>query len=152
MPDYEEIVARHQLIVAAEAAQVHAAWFETYRELYHPKTAELIERGQTIQPAALDAARDGPNRLRLDLTRLMELNGLDLWIMPGAPGAAPEGLASTGDPVMNLPWTHSGLPTISLPAGRNAVGLPLGLQLAGRWYADEAVMDWAAQVESVLDN
>ena len=33
MPDFAAIGARHRLIVAAEAAQVHADWFERFREL-----------------------------------------------------------------------------------------------------------------------
>jgi Asp-tRNA(Asn)/Glu-tRNA(Gln) amidotransferase A subunit family amidase len=53
------------------------------------------------------------------------------------------GLDSTGDPVMNLPWTYAGLPVVSIPTGRNAAGLPLGTQLIGRWYEDEKLLYWA---------
>jgi Asp-tRNA(Asn)/Glu-tRNA(Gln) amidotransferase A subunit family amidase len=48
---------------------------------------------------------------------------------------------------MNLPWTYSGLPTITLPAGKNSAGLPLGLQLTGRWYADEELLGFAQQIK-----
>ena len=51
---------------------------------------------------------------------------------------------------MNLPWTHAGLPTLSLPAGKNKVGLPLGLQLIGRWFGDEALLSFACQIEPIL--
>jgi Asp-tRNA(Asn)/Glu-tRNA(Gln) amidotransferase A subunit family amidase len=51
---------------------------------------------------------------------------------------------------MNLPWTHSGLPTVTLPAGLNADGLPMAVQLTGRWYADEAMLAWAMDVEIAL--
>jgi Asp-tRNA(Asn)/Glu-tRNA(Gln) amidotransferase A subunit family amidase len=51
---------------------------------------------------------------------------------------------------MNLPWTHSGLPTLTIPAGFTAAGLPLGLQLAGRWHGDEALLAWAERIEDVL--
>ncbi len=77
----------------------------------------------------------------------MDKHGIDLWISPAAPGPAPEGLESTGDPVMNLPWTHSGLPTLNLPAGSSRSGLPMGLQVAGRWQSDETLLAWAAQLE-----
>jgi Asp-tRNA(Asn)/Glu-tRNA(Gln) amidotransferase A subunit family amidase len=43
---------------------------------------------------------------------------------------------------MNLPWTHAGLPTLTLPAGKNQQGLPLGLQLTAGWYADEHLLAW----------
>jgi Asp-tRNA(Asn)/Glu-tRNA(Gln) amidotransferase A subunit family amidase len=80
----------------------------------------------------------------------MDEYGIDLWISPAAPGPAPKGLESTGDPVMNLPWTHAGLPALNLPSGRNADGLPLGLQLTGHWHADEMLLAWAAGIEQVI--
>lgn len=150
MIDYEEIRARHYLITAAEAARVHAEWFARYADLYHPKTAELIRRGQSVTDEALAEALTGCEKLRGELTALMDANGIDLWISPPAPGAAPKGLDSTGDPVMNLPWTHSGLPALSLPAGRNGAGLPLGLQVAGRFDADEQVLAWAGPIEAAI--
>jgi Asp-tRNA(Asn)/Glu-tRNA(Gln) amidotransferase A subunit family amidase len=150
LPDFDLIRARHNLIVAAEAARVHAGWYSRYRERYHAKTAELIERGQTVTPEALAQALDGRAALRDELTRLMDAHGLDVWVAPSAPGPAPLGLESTGDPVMNLPWTYSGLPAIGLPAGVASNGLPLGTQLVGRWQSDESLLAWAAQVARVV--
>lgn len=150
MRDFGDIRARHNLIVAAEAARVHAGWFPQFEDLYHPKTAELIQRGQRISDHALAGALAGRPLLRQQLTALMDAYGLDAWITPAAPGPAPVGLDSTGDPVMNLPWTHAGLPSVTLPSGFAANGLPLGLQLVGRWYGDEALLGWAAEVEGVM--
>ncbi len=150
LPDFDAIYARHNLLVAAEAAQVHRAWYEQYGALYHPKTAVLIERGLGVSKEELAAARNGRLRLRRQLMQLMDRQGIDLWLSPPAPGPAPAGLDSTGDPVMNLPWTHAGLPTLTLPAGKNEVGLPLGLQLTARWYEDEKMLDWAADMERVV--
>lgn len=150
MPDFEGIQERHNLIVAAEAARVHEEWYAQYRQLYHLKTAELIERGQQVDAESLRKALRGRFQLRQQLSHLMDEHGLDLWVSPAAPGPAPRGLDSTGDPVMNLPWTHSGLPTLTLPSGFNEDGLPLGLQLVGRWYADEAMLEWAADIEPIL--
>lgn len=146
MSDFEEIVDRHNQIVAAEAAQVHEEWFAEFRTLYHSKTAELIHRGQSISQEDLSIALDGGKQLRQDLIALMDKYNLELWISPAAPGPAPLGLDSTGDPVMNLPWSHSGLPTMNLPTGFNAFGLPLGLQIAAGWFADEKLVDWSAEI------
>ena len=151
MEDFEAIYTRHNLLVAAEAAQVHADWFGEFGELYHWKTAELIERGQRVTEAELAGARNGRLQLRQELMTLMAEHDLDLWISPPAPGAAPEGLGSTGDPVMNLPWTHAGLPTLTIPAGSNAAGLPLGLQVTGRWFEDEVLMGQGMVIERVLN-
>jgi Asp-tRNA(Asn)/Glu-tRNA(Gln) amidotransferase A subunit family amidase len=147
MHDFEQIFVRHNAIVAAEAAMFHAKWYEEYGELYHEKTSELIKRGQTISSEELSAALEGRSKLRQELTHLMDEQGVDLWISPAAQGTAPKGLASTGNPVMNLPWTYSGLPTISIPSGQNQAGMPLGLQVTGRWYGDEVMLYWAADLE-----
>jgi Asp-tRNA(Asn)/Glu-tRNA(Gln) amidotransferase A subunit family amidase len=150
MADFDDIAARHQLIVAAEAAQVHADWFAQFGELYHPKTADLIEQGRNVSVGKLAEALTGRKRLRQQLMQVMDEQRIDLWISPSAPGPAPTGLQSTGDPIMNLPWTHSGLPTVGLPAGLSSEGLPMGLQVAGRWYEDEMLLEWVAELELPL--
>ena len=82
----------------------------------------------------------------------MDKYGIDLWIAPSAPGPAPKGLDSTGNPIMNLPWTQSGLPAVTLPTGKAENGLPLGLQIIGRWYEDEKLLDWTADIEMIFPN
>ncbi len=97
-------------------------------------------------------ARDLESReeLRRTLASLMDAHGIDLWLSPPALGPAPRGLDSTGDPVMNIPWTHAGMPAVCLPAGRNAAGLPMGLQVTARWWADEDLLEWARELERVI--
>jgi len=151
MTDFIKIVNRHGLILAAEAAQVHATWYSEYGELYHNMTADLIREGRTISVGDLAEALTGRQQLRRELTALMDEHKVDLWVSPAATGMAPRGLENTGDPIMNLPWTHSGLPSVTLPSGTNVDGLPLGLQIAGRWYEDERLLDWSIELESLLD-
>ncbi len=152
MPDFQAIRDRQNLILAAEAARVHSEWFAKYEDLYAPKTAELIRRGQTISESSLKQALEEQIKSRDEISKLMTSNQIDLWAAPSAPGPAPKGLESTGDPVMNLPWTQAGLPSINLPAGKNQSGLPMGLQLIGGWYQDEALLTWAENLEKALVN
>ena len=60
--------------------------------------------------------------------RLAEI--ADACITLAAPGAAPIGLASTGDPTFAIPGSLLGVPAVSLPMFRVG-GLPLGLQVLG---------------------
>jgi len=159
MPDFadaagiagiEGIANRHRRIVAAEAARVHAGWYGRFGVLYSPQMRDLIERGRTVSDEDLDRALAGRAALRRELADLLDHHELDFWISPPAQGPAPRGLGNTGDPVMSIPWTHAGLPALSLPAGRSAEGLPLGLQIAGRWQEDEALLAAAADVERVV--
>ena len=80
----------------------------------------------------------------------MDAHAVDLWIAPAAVGPALRGLDSTGDPVMALPWTHAGLPALSLPAGTDAAGWPLGLQVVGRFGADEQLLHWGGHIAESL--
>jgi Asp-tRNA(Asn)/Glu-tRNA(Gln) amidotransferase A subunit family amidase len=148
MSDFQETCDRHVTIMAAEMARVHAAWFRDYEPLYDARTADLIRRGQAISDERLATARHGQETSRAEQRQLMLDAGIDAWICPSTVGPAPRGLDSTGDPVMNLPWTQSGLPAINMPAGEDSSGLPLGLQIVGRWDADESLLAYAAALQA----
>jgi Asp-tRNA(Asn)/Glu-tRNA(Gln) amidotransferase A subunit family amidase len=150
MPDFEDINTRHRRLVAAEAAQVHEDWFPRFENLYAPQTVDLIRRGQAVSEDQLRSDLDGCDRLREELELLMDENGIDLWLSPPAQGAAPRGLAATGDPIMNLPWNHALVPVLGIPAGRNTNGLPMGLQIAGRWDGDEELIAWGLELQKAL--
>lgn len=150
MNDFNEIVERHYLIAAAEAALAHTYWFAAYKERYHEKTADLIERGQQVPIGKLVTANNERLNLRREIGEVMELNGVDLWIAPSSPGPAPEGLDNTGNPIMNLPWTQAGLPSINIPSGNSTSNLPLGIQLVGNWYWDEQLLDWSIILEPII--
>ncbi|MEI2692103.1 MAG: amidase [Anaerolineae bacterium] len=138
--------ALHRRLVFAEFAQQHAALYPPYANLYRPRTVEIIQMGNQVSPEELAAARANIGMLRSQLQETMDTAGIDLWVCPAACGAAPAGLQATGDPAMNLPWTHAGLPALTLPAGRAENGLPLGLQLVGRFGQDEALISWALRI------
>jgi Asp-tRNA(Asn)/Glu-tRNA(Gln) amidotransferase A subunit family amidase len=142
--------ARHDRILSAEAARVHAVWFERHADLYAPKTADLLRRGAAVTDEQLKTALAERESFRAALRRTMIDHDLDLWICPSTVGPAPPGLENTGDPVMNLPWTQAGLPAVNLPAGTADSGLPLGLQLVGNWYKDESLLEWAAELAKVV--
>lgn len=80
----------------------------------------------------------------------MRESKIDLWVTPAALGPAPEGIGATGNPAMNLPWTNSGLPTVSVPSGKAANGLPLALQLVAPFMGDELLLNWAEGVAEVF--
>ena len=129
---------------------MQADWFAAYAPLYRPRTAALIGEGQKVSQVELEEARAGREELRGDLEMRMDRAGIDVWISPAALGSAPAGLESTGDPIMNLPWTHAGLPTVTVPAGVAGSGLPLGLQISARFMHDERLLVWAEGIENAL--
>jgi len=128
---------------AGELARVHAQWFAQYEDRYRPETAAIIRIGQDVSDAEIAAGRASRDDVRAELEALMGERGIDLWVCP----PAPEGIASTGDPIMNLPWSHAGMPALSVPAGEyRESGLPLGLQLVAHAAADESLLAWAEAI------
>lgn len=150
MADIEEINHRHQRMVAAEMANVHELWFAAYSELYRSRTATQLRIGQEVLANELQEARAGCLKLRSELENAMRQYDIDIWVCPATTGPAPEGLTSTGNPLMNLPWTHAGLPAITLPTGVAENGLPLGLQLVAATMADEHLLAWATPIAELL--
>jgi len=148
--DIAAITARHTRLAVAEMAQVHRDWFAGYAALYRPRTVGNIREGQTVGAEELRAALAGRLALRAELAALLREAGADLWIAPPARGVAPEGLGATGDPIVNAPWTHAGVPALTVPAGQNAQGLPFGAQLIVPHGEDEQLLAWAEPIAAVL--
>jgi Asp-tRNA(Asn)/Glu-tRNA(Gln) amidotransferase A subunit family amidase len=146
----KEIAALHGGLIAAEFAQEQERWFKDYGHLYRPGTRGIIERGMTIPAARLAEAKKSCAQLRLELSGIMREHGLDAWVCPSALGEAPAGLHGTGSPAMNLPWTHAGLPVISLPCGQGGGGLPLGLQCIGEFGKDEDLFSTVSRIEACM--
>jgi Asp-tRNA(Asn)/Glu-tRNA(Gln) amidotransferase A subunit family amidase len=131
-----------------DASQVHKEWFRKYEALYSQKFADLIRRGQSV--SNLKSHLEARENFRNQINQSMADNNIDIWICPPAIGPAPKGLDSTGDPVMCLPWTQIGFPAINLPTTKNEEGLPMGLQLIGKWNSDEYLFAWAENIEKVV--
>ena len=135
-----DLNALHRRLVFAEFAREHAAIYTQYASLYRKRTAEIIEIGKTVSDQELARLKANCSVLRKELETAMDTAGIDLWVTPSALGPAPEGIHATGDPNMNLPWTHAGMPAITLPAGKAKNGLPLGLQFVARFGEDEKLL------------
>ncbi len=148
LQDIAEIDSFHQDMIAAELAAQHQEWFAWHASLYRPRTAELIRYGQTIATERLQEARQHRLRFRQLLHDVMSAHKIDAWICPAAPDVAPSGISATGDPKMNMPWTHSGLPAATVPAGTGNYDLPLGLQLVSKFHDDESLLHWAGGIEA----
>lgn len=148
--DITTIAHYHIDLMAYEMAGQHRAWFEEYETVYRPRTRGLIQRGLSVSEETAQTAREMQIELRTQLHELMNAHGIDLWISPAAPGTAPEGIQATGDPAMNLTWTNTGLPTVTVPAGMANNGLPVGLQCSSAFMTDEKLLAWAEKIAEIF--
>jgi Asp-tRNA(Asn)/Glu-tRNA(Gln) amidotransferase A subunit family amidase len=140
--EIENINKAHRLMVAAEMAEVHKEWYFQYKELYRPHTRQIIEEGRAVSSSELEKARQGRSDLRNTIETIMKKNNIDLFVSPSVLTMPPEGLSSTGSPLMNLPWTYAGSPAITIPVGKNKNGLPYGIQYCGSFHEDEAFLSF----------
>ncbi len=150
--DIDNLNQLHRRLAFGEFAHEHADIFPQYRHLYRPRTVEIIEVGLTVSDQELVDLRRSCTQRCDALEAQMEANEIDLWICPPATGPAPKGIHATGDPNMNLPWTHAGMPAMTIPSGRAEMGLPLGLQFVAPLGADEQLLAYVQQLAGLLDD
>ncbi|MGA2127123.1 MAG: amidase family protein, partial [Xanthobacteraceae bacterium] len=109
---------------------------------------ELLDAAAAVTPEAYDAARRIARRTRQALADVMA--DVDVLLTPSAPGAAPAGLGSTGSPAFNRLWTLMGTPCVNVPGLSDDGGLPLGVQIVGRFGRDRNALEAALFVEHAI--
>jgi aspartyl-tRNA(Asn)/glutamyl-tRNA(Gln) amidotransferase subunit A len=146
---FENVEFLHRIIMHTELAAYHRHLFESHRDQYPPRIKASIDRGLTILGYQyVDVLRE---RIAFQEKMRDRLSAVDAAFMPTAQSTAPKGLSSTGSPVFNLPWSFCGFPTISIPSGVDAHGLPFGLQLLAQPMAEDRLLEIAAWCERVLE-
>ena len=144
-----DILDHHRRIFEFEAARNYAYEYDVHGEKLSEALREgLLARGRALPLPAYIEALETAEAFRRNLDDLFA--DLDVLLAPSAVGEAPEGLGSTGDARFNAIWTLAWTPCVTLPAGNGAKGLPLGIQLIGPRFRDEALLDAAAWVEARL--
>jgi Asp-tRNA(Asn)/Glu-tRNA(Gln) amidotransferase A subunit family amidase len=148
-PAPADILDQHRRVFEFEAARNYAYEYEVHGDKLSPALRDgLLKPGRALPLSAYIEAIEGAEAFR---ARLDDLFGdVDLLLAPSAVGEAPEGLGSTGDARFNAIWTLAWTPCLTLPAGTGRKGLPLGIQLVGARFRDEALLDAAAWVEARL--
>jgi len=94
-----------------------------------------------------DYRADLKERARIRAVHAALAAACDACITLAAPGPAPEGLSSTGNPEFGVPSSLFGVPSLSLPLFE-VDGLPLGLQVIGYFDRDAdafAIAAWLMQ-------
>ena len=127
---FDHILTWHRRIMAAEAAAYHRATFPAQRNQYGPQIAALLDEGQSVSGVDYAEALIERERTQRELASLLGASNdlLGCLVMPATPTTAPGSLTTTGDPSFNAPWSYLGFPALTIPCGRSADGMPVGLQ------------------------
>jgi aspartyl-tRNA(Asn)/glutamyl-tRNA(Gln) amidotransferase subunit A len=161
IPEISYAAMTSMMTSSAESAGINRRWF---RERYHdfvPHVARGLAVGMTITASDYFTVQRARHRI-LEALRAT-FNKVDLIVSPTTNRVAPllaEGLKGNGDDTRHASYNQSnllrfpsmlGLPGCSLPCGFNPEGLPIGLQLVGRWFADQTVLNTALAYQSSTD-
>ena len=143
----EEAYAAQFIVQDYETFRACAFEYDRHRDRIGKQLREQLDRAAAISADAYDAARRSSRRARKALADTMA--DYDVILTPSAPGAAPRGLGSTGDPMFNRLWTLMGAPCINLPGFWDG-DLPLGIQIVGRFGRDHSALEAALFVEGAI--
>ncbi|MGE0311746.1 MAG: amidase [Lautropia sp.] len=137
----------HAILIRYEAAVAMTWETRHHRASYSPAFAARIDEGLAIPHERYRQAL----ATAADCRRLYEqVLDVDALLTLSAPGEAPHGISHTGDSVFNRSWTLLGVPCVHLPTGAGAAGLPIGVQVVGRFGCDGALLDGARWIEAVI--
>ena len=137
-----------RIIMNVECAAFHEKFFRHRADEYGPRLRSSIEMGMLIPGVTYLQAQRLRREFRRDLTALAQQ--VDALLMPATPAPAPKDLNTTGDAAFQAPWTSAGLPTVVVPSGLSADGLPLAVQFAAPPFEEGRLLGTARWCEQVL--
>ncbi|PKN80499.1 MAG: amidase [Candidatus Cloacimonetes bacterium HGW-Cloacimonetes-1] len=138
--DIAEINNSHRLIIAREFAINHMKLFPQFDHLYAPQSIALYHTGSAVtdHDYRMNLAKMDAYRAHID--NFTTTHNISAWLSPATTSLPPEGLESTGNPLMSLPWTYCGMPSLCLPSGKSLSGLPHALQIVSAKNRDELLL------------
>jgi Asp-tRNA(Asn)/Glu-tRNA(Gln) amidotransferase A subunit family amidase len=147
-PIFAEAARAHRVIQGYEAFRALAFEYDNHRNHLGAVLRRQLDDAATFDADAYDDARRTARRARQALLGLLA-DG-EVMLTPSAPGAAPSGLASTGEPTFNRLWTLLGTPCVNVPGLADASGMPLGVQIIARFGRDRFALSAAAFLEQAI--
>ena len=150
LPDYALFAATGRIIMMAESFAIHEADMRTRLLDFGEITANRFVLGAAITAADFIHAL----RARRELTASVDaaLSHYDALLTASALTTAPRfdepvDALSTAAPMQTIPFNVTGHPAMSVPVGLASNGLPLGVQVVGRAFAEATVFRVGRAIE-----
>ena len=144
---------------AIETAVAHEQTYPSRKSEYGPALSGLIETGRALN--ALDYQKILLRRAEFKGAVAHMFQSIDLLLVPAQSFAAPSladmaMLGQSNDMISRLlrftcPFDSSGNPTVTMPGGFTASGLPIGLQLVGPHLSEALLVRAGAAFQSATD-
>ena len=161
LPNVTNFFAAWEAILHCEASAYHEKHLQQHPEKFSPVTRAHLEAGRKLTGVELLTAQ----RLRTELMHVIinDLPGWDAIVLPTLPVPAPMHgqdwqefggrRETTQDSMTWFCWVGNlaGLPCLSLPVGKSAKGLPIGMMLMGRPGGDEELLAIARKIDFCIN-
>ena len=146
---FDKLYEVQMRVMKYEAARIHRRLRDAPAGSVGPKFMTMLHEGLQIPDEQYREDRAHLARTRALFWRSFPNAGVTgALLFPAAPTTAPHGIDSTGDPKYISPWTALGGPIVTLPAGFDTNGLPIGVLLCGSPATDHAFARIANRLEA----
>ena len=145
-------------VVPVEPYAYHAEYLAepTTRALYQPPVLSRLLTGENVPATTYVEARAELTRVRREIEDVF--SDVDLLITPTTPNM-PVSFEEGQNPPDNIafslrntsPFDAYGIPSISVPCGFSADGLPIGIQISGPHLGEQQVLTLARAYEQATD-
>jgi Asp-tRNA(Asn)/Glu-tRNA(Gln) amidotransferase A subunit family amidase len=130
----EQTIKWHATVNDAEMLHSYYYEFHNRADALSPQLRKRLEAAQGISAVDYLLARERIPHVACAFDEIFDR--YDAILTPAALGAAPKGLETTGDPIMQTVWTFAGLPVVGMPLLTAAGDMPLGVQAIGQAQRD----------------
>lgn len=138
-------------LMVPEATAYHESTLRTVPGLYQADIRVLLEAGELMSAGDYLRAQRARTLMRSEWARILEK--VDVVAAPTVPMAAVQAgqetvtwsddtIESVSDAYVRLssPANITGVPALSVPVGHDAAGMPIGMQLLGRPFAERTLL------------
>lgn len=154
-PGARQAARANGLMTPADAAAFHQERLESHPEMFGADVRQRLQTGAAFSATEYILARRTQSLLRHQFARFFD--DYDILLTPTTPIAAPpiEGPDAVEQARLltrfTAPFNLTGLPALSIPCGFTREGLPVGLQMIGRPWAEAKILRAAFAYEQATD-
>ena len=155
LPEWEAAADGGPVLIRSEAATEYRRVLEERPEDLIPEVRERLDAGMRTSAVEYLEARRAGDRLAHALRR--HFDNLDVLALPGRPQTAPR-MDESGhllEPLSprnyTVPLNYPGVPALTVPCGFDGQGLPIGIQLVGRHWAEGTLLAVAHAYQQATD-
>ena len=142
---YPHLLELHEQIHDFEGSRSYAYEYDHHRDQLDNRVKGLIERGRALSGETYLDAMAQARKARAEFPDV--IGDCDAIVTAAAPGEAPKGYRALGerfeimgDPAQSRAWTLLQVPVVTVPCHKGPAGLPVGVQLIGRFGSDLALL------------